>query len=195
MKGLARSYFWWPNLCQDIESVVHRCNACQMNARNPPMVSLHPWELPARPWQRLHVDYAGPFMGRMFFVASDAFSKFVEIRIVASNSASTKATIKCLMDVFKTHGLVEHLVSDNGTCFTSAEFRTFCHRNGIYHSTSAPVHPANNGLAERLVQTFKQSMKKMSADTDELSNKVARFQLRYNATPHGVTGVSPAQLF
>jgi len=91
MKGLARSYFWWPNLCQDIESVVHRCNSCQMNARNPPIASLHPWELPARPWQRLHVDYAGPFMGRMFFVAADAFSKFVEIRIVASNSASTNS--------------------------------------------------------------------------------------------------------
>ena len=34
----------------------------------------------------------------------------------------------------------------------------------------------------------------MSADMDELSNKIARFQLRYNATPHAVTRVSPAQL-
>jgi len=28
------------------------------------------------------------------------------------------------MGVFKTHGLVEHLLSDNGTCFMPADFRT-----------------------------------------------------------------------
>ena len=29
---------------------------------------------PGRPWSRVHVDYAGPFMGKMFLLISDAHS-------------------------------------------------------------------------------------------------------------------------
>ena len=133
-----------------------------MNARNPPAAASHLWELPAKPWQQLHVDYAGPFLDQMSLVASDAFSKFLEIQIVTSATAT--AATECLMDLFKTYGRVEHLVSDNGTCYTAAEFRSFCARNGVYRSTSDPVRPASNGLAERMVQTFKRGMKKMTEE-------------------------------
>ena len=57
--------------------------------------------------------------------------------------------------MFATHGLPETVVSDNGTAFTSAEFRTFLKKNGIKQITFAPYHPATNGLAERAVQTQK----------------------------------------
>ena len=40
----------------------------------PSVVPLRPWEWPNRPWSRLHVDYAGPFMGRMLLAIVDAFS-------------------------------------------------------------------------------------------------------------------------
>ena len=40
---------------------------------------------------------------------------------------------------------------DNGTAFTSAEFQNFVQRNVFRHITSAPYHPATNGLAERAV--------------------------------------------
>ena len=67
---------------------------------------------------------------------------------------------KKLQLVFSTHGLPEVIVSVNGTAFTSEEFAAFVHRNGIKHLTSAPYHPASNGLAERAVQTLKKALKK-----------------------------------
>ena len=55
--------------------------------------------------------------------------------------------------MFATHGLPEMLVTDNASYFTSQEFQDFAKLNGIRHVTSAPYHPAPNGLAERAVQT------------------------------------------
>ena len=75
MKGIARSHVWWPNIDKDIESTVQLCSQCQQVKNLPPGAPLQPWEWPLKPWSRLHLDYAGPFMGKMFLVIIDAHSK------------------------------------------------------------------------------------------------------------------------
>ena len=123
----------------------------------------------------------------------DAHSKWLETVIVPSTSS--EATIKALRPILASHGLPELVVSDNGTSFTiftSSEFQDFVRRNGIRHITTAPYHPATNGLAERAVQTLKEGLKK-SANGD-LETRLARFLFKYRTTPHSTTGVSPAEL-
>ena len=63
--------------------------------------------------------------------------------------------------------------SDNGTSFTSAEFREFLRRNGIQHQTTTPYHPSANGLTERAIQTFKQAMKKYAAESTDVEMHVS----------------------
>ena len=75
MKTLARMYVWWPRLDTDIEETVRHCSSCQMNQSAPPTAPLHPWRWPLNPWTRLHIDFAGPFMGKTFFILIDAHSK------------------------------------------------------------------------------------------------------------------------
>ena len=162
MKSIARSVVWWPGIDGEIETKVHGCSECQKNQKAPTAAPMHPWEWPARPWTRIHIDYAGPFLGKMFLVVVDAHSKWLEVEIVPA--ATSAHTIQKLRSMFATHGLPELLVSDNGTAFTSVEFQEFLSRNGIRHLTSAPYHPSSNGLAERAVQTFKDNMKKGSDD-------------------------------
>ena len=190
MKNFARSYVWWPNMDQDIEIVVHQCQLCQDNRNLPPAVPMHPWEWPARPWERVHIDHAGPFMNCMFLLIIDAYSKWMEVFPVSSTSS--EVTINKLRTSFATHGLPSVLVSDNGTSFTSAEFQEFIKANGITHLTSAPYHPGSNGLAERSVQTFKNGMKKLQ--TGSIETRVLRFLFKYRVTPHSTTGKSPAEL-
>ena len=67
MKNLARSYLWWPGLDDDIEAKVKSCEVCQLHQAAPAAASLHPWELPEKPWSRMHLNHAGPFMGELFF--------------------------------------------------------------------------------------------------------------------------------
>ena len=72
MKSLARCYVWWPSMDQELEQKVKECVHCQLVQNLPPQVPSHPWEWPQCPWARLHIDYAGPFMGKMFLVTVDA---------------------------------------------------------------------------------------------------------------------------
>ena len=190
MKALARSFVWWPGLHDDLENKVKGCEPCQLVQKSPAVASLHPWEWPAKPWRRVHLDHAGPFMGKLFLVLVDAPSKWLEVVIVSSTSA--QVTIKALRKIFATHRIPEMLVSDNSTAFTSVEFKTFVKRNNIRHVTSSPYNPSTNGLAERAVQTFKQALKKNA--TVDMETALDRFLFRYRITPLSTTGRSPSEL-
>ena len=157
---------------------------------SPAHVPLHPWEWPRRPWTRLHVDYAGPFMGNMFLVLIDAHSKWKDVHTVSS--ATSYSTISVLRTIFASHGLPEILVPDNRTAFTSSEFGIFLRQNGIRYITSAHYHPATNGLAERAVQIIKNSLKK--SEPGDIDKQLARLLFHYRTTPHATTGISPAEL-
>ena len=190
MKTLARSFVWWPGIDKAPEEKARGCQECQLHQKNPALAPLHPWIWPNRPWARVHLDYAGPFQGKMFLVTVDAHSKWLDIHTV--NVATSSATVAHLRTLFATHGLPETVVTDNGSVFTSQEFEDFMHRNGIHHSRSAPYHPATNGLAERAVQTFRSAVKKQHSGTIE--TKLARFLFHYRITPHTSTGETPAKL-
>jgi transposase InsO family protein len=190
MKAVARSMLWWPGMDQDVELMVKKCEPCQKQRPNPPVAPLHPWEFTRRPWSRLHIDHC-EYNGKMILVIMDSHTKWLEVCFTSSTSSSS--TIRILRNTFSTHGLPDVIVSDNATGFTSAEFKEFCTLNGIQHITSAPYHPASNGLAERAVQIVKAGLKRMEGEgTDE--TKLCRFLFAYRRTPHSVTGRSPAEL-
>ena len=137
MKSLARSYIWWSHLDSDIVTKVRHCHICQTNRPSPLKAPLHPWDLPTRPWARLHIDHAGPFHGEFFLAVVDAHSKWIDVQIV--KSISSDSTISVLRILFV---LPEHIVSDNGTGFRSSVFQKFMSQNGIKHSFISPYYPA-----------------------------------------------------
>ena len=106
MKALARMFIWWPGLDKEIETTVKHCYTCEENHRKPRQEPLHPWEWPSRPWTRLHLHYAGPFMGKMFLV--DATTKWVEVEMV--EKATSEKTIEILRKIFATHGLPRRII-------------------------------------------------------------------------------------
>ena len=191
MKELARSYVWWPRIDQDIEKIVRECNGCQLQQKQPSSVPLHPWELPARPWQRVHVHFAGPFLGSMFLLLVDARSKWPEV--VPMQSTTATKTVQCLRTIFARHGLSEQLVSENGPQFGSEQFQDFLQGNGIQHIRSAPCHPSTNGLIERFVDTFKHAMR-TSETSLSLNERLQCFLLTNRTTPHATTRESPSML-
>ena len=192
MKSLARSYLWWPKLDEAIETVARNCVGCQQIQKNPGLAPLHPWEYPKSPWARIHIDYAGPFMDKMFFVVVDATTKWPEVLITKSTSA--EKTVSMLRSLFARFGIPSQIVSDNGPQFRSEEFSIFVRNNGIRHIFSAPYHPATNGAAERLVQSFKSALKASKHEKASIQTKLDQFLSKYRISPQATTGESLAKL-
>ncbi|XP_053692552.1 uncharacterized protein K02A2.6-like [Sabethes cyaneus] len=75
MKSVMRSHVYWPGVDQDVQNFVSSCSACASVAKSPPKTLLSSWPQTSHPWQRLHVDYAGPFEGQYFMVIVDSYRK------------------------------------------------------------------------------------------------------------------------
>ncbi|KAL7728692.1 hypothetical protein ACLKA6_004069 [Drosophila palustris] len=186
MKSIARSFVYWPGIDKDIENTAQTCEFCARNASLPPKCSDHHWEYPKGPWERIHIDYAGPMEGMMLLIISDAYSKWLEVKVTKSTTAS--ATIMLLDEVFTSYGVPLMVVSDNGTNFTSAELNNYLDSVGVkYRKFSAPYHPATNGQAERNVQTVKNALRAMGSNAKTLKSNLNEFLRQYRNAPHSTT--------
>lgn len=191
MKALARQHCWWPGIDRDIEGMARSCQTCMLTANNPPKMTVHAWEPPSGPWQRIHVDYAGPINGTWYLIIVDAFSKWIEVYSVKSHTSAITAAK--LDEAFSRYGYPFELVSDNAANFCSREFSLFLKQRGIKHRRSAPFHPATNGQAERAVQMFKKGLRKIGTP-ERKPFEFNALLLRLRNQPSATTGKSPAEL-
>ncbi|XP_055622468.1 uncharacterized protein K02A2.6-like [Toxorhynchites rutilus septentrionalis] len=148
-KAIARGIAFWPTIDEDITNYVRRCPSCANAAKSPPHAQPQPWPRAEGPWQRLHIDFAGPVDGEYYLVVVDSFSKWPEI--LQTRYPTTSTTTTFLRECFARFGIPTVIVSDNGSQFTSAEFRDFCEEFGIVHFRTAPYHPQSNGQARAVL--------------------------------------------
>ena len=174
-----------------LEEKVKCCHSNQQNQSTLEVAPLHPWEWPCKSWATANMDYARPFLGKMFLISIDVYSKCIDVQVV--NATTCYSTTEHLRTLFATYGIPEVVMSDNGSPFTSAEFSHFMTRNGIRHVKTSPYHPSSNGMAERAMKTFKEGIKKCG-NSESIECRLARMFFQYRITPHSTTGVSPAEL-
>ena len=82
----------------------------------------------------------------MYLIIVDAHYK--QIEAVCTPSATSFAVIEELGVLSAQFGLAHTIVTNNDTCFISAEFAAYSKKNGIKHITSVLYHPAINGMTE-----------------------------------------------
>jgi hypothetical protein len=194
MKSVARNSVWWPGIDETIEETAKSCEACAKVKDSPPTAPVHQWLWPSKPWSRIHLDFAGPFLGKMFLIIIDARTKWPEVAVMNVGSTTASAVIQSLKKTFSRHGLPDQIVSDNGPQFVSAELKEFLEQCGIKHTLTPPYHPSSNGEAERFVRELKSKLKAMESTSSSLSDDLTQFLSIYRTTPHSTTGLSPAEL-
>jgi RNase H-like domain found in reverse transcriptase/Reverse transcriptase (RNA-dependent DNA polymerase)/Integrase zinc binding domain/Integrase core domain len=194
MKLLARSYVWWFGLSTDIENCCRQCQLCAINQKRIKDCPNSYWPPTNRPMERVHADLFH-LEGKTFLLIVDSFSKWIDVSLLSKSDAKT--VNRRFLDFFSNFGICKLLVTDNGPPFSSKEFADFMSSKGVKIKHSPEYHPESNGLAERAVQTVKQSLKKFlnaRAGKSDLHEEIATFVTTYRRTPTSVTGKSPAEL-
>ena len=176
----ARRTVYWPKLQDDITDMVHKCDEEEAQTSRRQISATRPMEI-------LVMDLVD-FRGKHALVTVDYFSGFLTYDTLESET--TETVTKVLNNIFRKFGLPEKIISDNGPCFRSNNFRRFCDQLDTRHVTYSPYYHQSNGRAERAVATIEQILKKSASDMD-----ITKALTSYLDTPVSDTLPSPAELF
>eukprot|EP00102_Acyrthosiphon_pisum_P017008 XP_008188178.1 PREDICTED: uncharacterized protein K02A2.6-like [Acyrthosiphon pisum] len=146
MKAIARSYFCWPGIDNDIENTAWNCENCVQVRPAPPKAVLTPWKWPEQVWTRIQVDFLRLYKNKMFLIVVDATSNWLEVFEVSTSSASV--VIVKMQEIVARFGILKSITTDGAKGFTGTEFSTFCVNGNIKYLVGAPLHQETNGAAE-----------------------------------------------
>ncbi|GBO02091.1 hypothetical protein AVEN_252249-1 [Araneus ventricosus] len=107
MKLLARCYVCLAKIEEDIENYFSLCE--HVNKLYSSTILSYSFVVGYyKAMLRVHIDFAGPFQGQMFFLPVDSFLKWLEEKRLSSGSATSKATKKVMREIFASHGISSH---------------------------------------------------------------------------------------
>ncbi|XP_053601232.1 uncharacterized protein K02A2.6-like isoform X1 [Plodia interpunctella] len=194
MKARLRTKVWWPRIDKDVECVVKSCRGCTLVSNPTPPHPMKRRVLPDEPWVDVAVDFLGPLPSRDYLlILVDYYSRYKEIKVM--RSITTGDTIKVLKEIFSRLGYPATLTCDNGSQFSSEEFKNYCIECGIIIYNTIPYWPQMNGEVERQNRDVLKRLKISQAEEKNWKEEIFRYLMMYNSTPHSVTGKSPSELF
>ncbi|KAK1694689.1 hypothetical protein QYE76_011386 [Lolium multiflorum] len=94
---------------------------------------------------KLHKAWPGGY--EYMLVAVDKFTKWVEAKPI--NSPDAASAIKFIKSIVFRFGVRHSIVTDNGSNFTSKEFKACCAEVGIKLHFASVAHPQTNGQVEK----------------------------------------------
>ena len=163
---------YWPNKNTDIENMIANCTECEIYCNKLEKETLLQHNVPEMPLPKVATDLFHCF-NQNYFILLDYTSKYFEVcqlQNLTREKVITKMKSSC-----SRFGVREEIVSDNGSQYTSREFREFAKIYNfrhtefrefakIYnfrHTKSTPEYPQSNGLAEKTIQKVKKKLKKV----------------------------------
>ena len=191
----AQQYFFWPRMWKDIINFVKSCKLCQQFKESGALV--HQWqELPAieDKGKRIAIDlidmHSSSTGHRYCLTVMDHFSRF--IRAYPIRNKSTQSVLKELKTDICVFGTPVRALMDNGSEFSSNEFREFCKKAGIHQVTCLPYHPRGNSVLERAHRTLKSVIAMLSKEHPNNWPKYLPEAIKIlNESVHTSLGTSP----
>jgi transposase InsO family protein len=144
--------FFWLIAVSDANSIVHRCEGCQFFARQKHVPS-HQLQTISITWpfSTWGLDLGGPFRkanGGLthIFIVVDKFTKWVKVKPAASITVAKE--VEFIKEIMYMFSVPNTIITDNGTQFTTKEFKEFCVDSSIKVNYASVSHPQSNGQVE-----------------------------------------------
>ena len=186
----AKQTVYWPNLRKELEDLVLNCQLCLKHSqakRKPKPTPSFGQEIPTVPWTKLASDIFH-FQNDSYLLIVDFTSRFPVVRKLTSMTA--KHVASHFSQVFGEYGWPDTLLTDNGPCYASQEFKKLMLDMSVNHITSSPHYPQSNGLAEKYVQIVKNLFIKAHEEGTDYQKAL----MIYRNTPLDDNLLSPMQL-
>jgi transposase InsO family protein len=195
-----RQGFYWPTAAADASEIVRTCEGCQFDARKSNLPAHVLQTIPVTwPFAVWGLDIIGPLRKAPggythLLVTIDKFSKWVEVRPITNFRA--EQAVMFFTDTVYHFGVLNSIITDNGSQFTGRKFLEFCDKFHIRVDWAAMAHPQTNGQVERANGIILQGLKHRFFDR---LNKPGRKWLQelpavvwsLRTTPSRATGFTP----
>ena len=128
---------YWPNISDDIAQFVLNCPACLKYSNQKHKNTKNPFgqEVPIIPWTKLGSDLFS-LNGNNYLLIVDYTSKFPIVKKLKSQTGKAVADMYC--SIMSEYGWPDTVVSDNGPCFVSQEFKDLLKLKTVVH-TNKPM--------------------------------------------------------
>ncbi|MBW0592161.1 hypothetical protein O181_131876, partial [Austropuccinia psidii MF-1] len=165
---------------------------------------------PKSPWEIVHMDWVtalppgGDRSYNACLVLVDRYSKTPMFLPCHKDETAMDTAIMIWNKVISHTGLFQNIISDRDPKFTSALWTNLHNLFGTKLSFSTAYHPQTDGLAERMIQTLEDMIRRFCAyglefkDSDGFNHDwctlIPALELEYKASIHSSTGKTPAML-
>ncbi|MBW0529534.1 hypothetical protein O181_069249 [Austropuccinia psidii MF-1] len=165
---------------------------------------------PKSPWEIVHMDWVtalppgGDKSYNACLVLVDRHSKTPVFLPCHKDNTAIDTAIMIWNKIISHTGLFQNIISDRDPKFTSALWTNLHNLFGTKLSFSTAYHPQTNGLAERMIQTLEDMIRRFYAyglelkDSDGFTHDwctlIPALELAYKTSIHSSTGKTPEML-
>ncbi|MBW0528217.1 hypothetical protein O181_067932 [Austropuccinia psidii MF-1] len=199
---------WCPKWEQELSEYINTCERCQKENRKhgKKYGLLQHIEEPNHPWETINMDWVTVLFpgGKENFnaclVIVDMYSK--SVRCLPCHKEDTEMDTALLFwdNIIATCGVPKIIISDRDPKVTSEFWTNLYDMLGTKLSFYAAYHPQTDGLAERIIQTMEEIIRRFCAYVMECKDHegythdwvtvLPAVQLAYNTSKHSTTGKS-----
>ncbi|MBW0490489.1 hypothetical protein O181_030204 [Austropuccinia psidii MF-1] len=211
-KERVASTAWWPKWEQELSEYINTCERCQKaNGKYGNQYELlRHIEEPKIPWETINQDWvAGLFPGgkenfNACLIIVDRFSRSMRCLPCHREDTAMDTALLFWNRVISMCGVPKIIISNRDPKLTSEFWTNLYNMLGTKLAFSTSYHPQRDGLAERMIQTMEDILRRFCAYgmeykdhegyTHDWVKLLPAVQLAYNTSQHSTTGKIPALL-
>ncbi|MBW0561816.1 hypothetical protein O181_101531 [Austropuccinia psidii MF-1] len=207
-----KTCIWWPMWQKDVTEYCKICDRCQKanKSTGKRLGNMMKIQEPSRPWEIVHMDWVtglptgGDRSYNAFLVIVDRFSKTQIFLPCHKDDTAMDTALLIWNRVVSWTGISTNIISDRDPKFTSALWTNLHQLFDAKLSFSTAYQPQNDGLAERMIQTLEDMVRRSCTyglefkDCDGFTHDwctlLPGLELAYKISIHASTNQTPSIL-